>query len=190
MAWKYSRLKGCDFSTGVPNFILIFQAVYELSGFQTLKIGHTRTHTPTHTNTHTSGRQLKIKFLDVLDYSEYSDTNSRNFFFHENIASSVRKQNHLKRKKIWFNCSQSGFEFFFWFDDEYISSSGSNRLQTSRPIGLLNAFYRRLQAGSQSSLSQPLTLSFLEIRGDAPSNRSWWTACPCSCAHKTGDFSI
>ena len=42
---------------------------------------HTHTHTNTHTHTHTSGRQLKIKFLDVLDYSEYSDTNVlKNFF--------------------------------------------------------------------------------------------------------------
>ena len=51
---------GCDCFTGVSNFILISQAVYELSGFETLKIGHT--------HTHTSGRQLKITFLDVLDY--------------------------------------------------------------------------------------------------------------------------
>ena len=33
------------------------------------------------THTRTSGRQLKIKFLDVLDYPEYSDTNISNFFF-------------------------------------------------------------------------------------------------------------
>ena len=64
----------------VPNFILISQAVYEFLGFVTLKIRHTRTHT------HTSGRQLKIKFLDVLllDYSEYSDNDISKFFFHEN----------------------------------------------------------------------------------------------------------
>ena len=43
----------------------------------------TRTHTRT---------QLKIIFLDVLDYSEYSDTNI-SYFFHKNVASSVRKQN-------------------------------------------------------------------------------------------------
>ena len=44
---------------------------------------HTRTHahTGTRTRTHTSGRQLKITFLDVLDYSEYSDTNISKFFF-------------------------------------------------------------------------------------------------------------
>ena len=45
---------------------------------ETLEIGHRRT------RTHTSGRQLKIKFPDVLDYSEYSDTNDSKFFFHEN----------------------------------------------------------------------------------------------------------
>ena len=44
-------------------------------------------------HTHTSGRMLKIIFLEVLDHSEYSDINISIFFFHENIASSVRKQN-------------------------------------------------------------------------------------------------
>ena len=70
LARKYSRLKSSYCFTGVPNFILISQAVYELSGCQTLKIGHTRT------QTHTSGRQLRITFLDVLDYS---DTNISKF---------------------------------------------------------------------------------------------------------------
>ena len=35
----------------------------------------TYVHTHIRTDTHTSGSQLKIEFLDVLDYSEYSDTN-------------------------------------------------------------------------------------------------------------------
>ena len=34
-----------------------------------------------HTHTHISGRQLKITFLDILHYSEYSDTNISIFFF-------------------------------------------------------------------------------------------------------------
>ena len=54
-----------------------------------------RTHTHTHTHTHTSGRQLKIPFLDVLDYSEYSDTNISKKNFFTKTASSVRKQNSL-----------------------------------------------------------------------------------------------
>ena len=66
---KIVPIKGCDWFSGVRNVISISPAVYELSGFETLTIGHTSTHT------HTSGRQLKITFLDVLDYSEYSDTN-------------------------------------------------------------------------------------------------------------------
>ena len=37
-------------------------------------------HTYTNTYTHTAGRRLKITFLDVLDYSEYSDTNISNFY--------------------------------------------------------------------------------------------------------------
>ena len=72
---------------------MISQAVYELLAFETLKIGHTRAHT------HTSGRQLKIKFLDVLDYSESSDTNISNFFFTK-TAASVRKQKWKIHKKI------------------------------------------------------------------------------------------
>ena len=50
-----------------------------------------------HTHTHISERQLKIIFLDVLDYSEYSDANIMTFF-HENIASSMMKQKNWKIK--------------------------------------------------------------------------------------------
>ena len=60
--------------------------------YRGLKSYKSDTHAHTHTHTHTSGRQLKIIFLDVLDDSEYCDTNISNFF-HENIASLVRKQN-------------------------------------------------------------------------------------------------
>ena len=45
-----------------------------------LKSKKSSAQTHTHTHTHTSGRQLKIIFLDVLDYSEYSDTNISIFF--------------------------------------------------------------------------------------------------------------
>ena len=55
-----------------------------------VRLPYTQTHTRTHT--HTSGRQLNITLLDVLDYSEYSDTISKKKIFHENIAFSVRKQ--------------------------------------------------------------------------------------------------
>ena len=34
-------------------------------------------------HTHTFGRQLKITFLDVSDYFEYSDSNISNLFFEE-----------------------------------------------------------------------------------------------------------
>ena len=59
--------------------------------FSGLKIR--KSHTYTHTHIHP-----EIKFLDVLDYSEYS-TNISKFFFHENIASSVRKQKWYENKK-------------------------------------------------------------------------------------------
>ena len=62
-----------------------FQAVYELQWFEKLKVEHRETHTHTHTHTH-----------DVLDYSEYSGINIFKLFFHENTASSVKKQNFLK----------------------------------------------------------------------------------------------
>ena len=75
--------------------------VYQISGFETLKIGRIHTHTHTHD---TSGRQLKITFLDVLDYSECSDTNISKKNFITKTASSVKKQKVqkevLKLKKI------------------------------------------------------------------------------------------
>ena len=45
-----------------------------------IEVSNVENRTHTHTHTHTSGRQLKITFLVVLDYSEYSDTLSRFFF--------------------------------------------------------------------------------------------------------------
>ena len=41
----------------------------------------THAHMYIRTQTHTSGSQLKIKFLNVLNYSDDSDTNIWNFFF-------------------------------------------------------------------------------------------------------------
>ena len=69
--------------TGVQNVISISQAVYELLGIETLKIAHT--------HIHTSGRQLKITFLDVLDYSEYSDTNISNSFSRKRSFLSTKQ---------------------------------------------------------------------------------------------------
>ena len=43
---------------------------------------------------HIHARIYKIVFHDVLDCSEYSDTNT-SIFFYENIASSVRKQKYF-----------------------------------------------------------------------------------------------
>ena len=95
---KIVTIKACDYVTGVPNFILISQAVYELSGFQTFKIGHIQTYA----HTHTSGRQLKITFLDVLDYSEYSDTNisKKKFSRKRNFLSEEAKEKKQKKNKI------------------------------------------------------------------------------------------
>ena len=42
----------------------------------------------------------KITFLDVLDYSEYSDTNISKKKIFSKTASSVRKQNDIKIIKI------------------------------------------------------------------------------------------
>ena len=64
--------------------------------YRGLKRWKSDTHGNTHTHTHTSALQLKITFFDVLDYSEYSDTNiSKKKIFHENIAFLVRKQNYV-----------------------------------------------------------------------------------------------
>ena len=48
-----------------------------------------------HTFLFTSGRQLKITFLNVLDYFKYSDTNiSKKIFFRENsfLSEEAKKQ--------------------------------------------------------------------------------------------------
>ena len=52
----------------------------------------------THTHTHTSGLQLRITFLDVLGYSEYSDTNIR--------KKKNSRQHSLpsEEAKTWKNC--------------------------------------------------------------------------------------
>ena len=57
--------------------------------------------THTHTHTHTSGCQLKIKFLDVLDYSEYSDTNISKTIFsrkHSFLNEEAKVKNVLKKR--------------------------------------------------------------------------------------------
>ena len=59
--------------------------------YQGLKTWKSDTYAYTHVP-RASGLQLKTTFLDVLDYSEYFDDNI-SFFFHENTASVVRKQN-------------------------------------------------------------------------------------------------
>ena len=107
-------MKGCDCFTGVLNFILISQAIYELLRFETLKIGHTRAHT--HTHTHTSGRQLKIKFLDVLDYSEYSDTNISIFFSQKHSFLSEEAKNHMFSDKLTnkFRLKKLTLQVFLW----------------------------------------------------------------------------
>ena len=44
-----------------------------------------------HTHTHTSGRQPNITFLDILDYSEYFDTNNTIFFYENSFLSEKAK---------------------------------------------------------------------------------------------------
>ena len=72
--------------------LLAYQTSYRyLKPFMNIGVSNVENRTHTRPHTHTSGRQLKI-FLDVLDYSKYSDTSiSKKMFFHESIASSVRK---------------------------------------------------------------------------------------------------
>ena len=70
--------------------------------YRGFKLWKSDTYTHTRTHTHTSGRQLKITFLDVLDYSEYSDTTyydiSNFFFFHEN--SFLNEETNLSNYRI------------------------------------------------------------------------------------------
>ena len=74
-----------------------------------LNVAH-RTHTHTHTHTHTSGWQLKSPFLDVLDYSEYSDTNiSKKKFSRKHSFLSEESKNILisKLECLYRFCSNS-----------------------------------------------------------------------------------
>ena len=73
--------------------LLVYQISYRYlktfmshRGFEKLKTGHT--------NTHTFRHQLKITFLDVLDYSEYFVTNISNFSFSQKHIS-------LSEEKKW-----------------------------------------------------------------------------------------
>ena len=90
--WKLLWLKGSDCLTGVPNFNSISWAVCDLYWFEKFKVKRARRHT----HTHTSGRQLKITFLDVLDYSDYSVTNISKFCFsrkHSFICEETKLKN-------------------------------------------------------------------------------------------------
>ena len=71
----------------------------------------TYTHTRARALTHTSTRQLKIPFLDVLDYSEYSDTNilkkkkkkkiSRKHSFLSEDAKLMKNKNGLTQDRVF-----------------------------------------------------------------------------------------
>ena len=80
-----------------------------------IEVWNVENRTRTRTHTHTSGRQLKIIFFEVLDYSEFSDTNISNFFFHEKIASWVRKQNGTSINFRHFSLFHFTFEWSLYF---------------------------------------------------------------------------
>ena len=128
---KIITMKGCDCFTRVPNFISISEAFYELSGFETLKIRYTRT------PTHTSGRQIKIKFLDVLDYSEYSDTNIR--------KKKKISRNHSfcsEEAKTWKNCMYRYSSMTVrWLKIYWICDTSCDRLLYVRQNRLRKSMY-------------------------------------------------
>ena len=67
-------------------------------------------HWKSNTHTHTFGRELKITFLDVLDYSEYSDTNISNFFSRKQLAQwgskkHMNQDSHIASSLISQSCS-------------------------------------------------------------------------------------
>ena len=64
-------------------------------GFKRLK-SDTYTHKYTRTHTHTSGHQLKITFLDVLDYSEHSDTKDSK---KKNFTKTFPMRKQMKERK-------------------------------------------------------------------------------------------
>ena len=90
-----------------------------------------RTHTYTRTlaHTHTSGRQLKITFLDVSDYSEYSDTKiSKKKFF----SKTKLPQWGSKNQYTFFSCKN-----IIKYRKVYLRRWGS----TSNQVGMTDPIY-------------------------------------------------
>ena len=92
---------------------LVFEISYRylksIMSYWGLKRWKSDTHVHTHTHSHTSGRQLKIEFLNVLKYSEYSDTSiskkkiSRKHSFLSEEAKIIKKS--LRQKLFHWKCS-------------------------------------------------------------------------------------
>ena len=84
--------------------------------------------TRTRTRTHASGRQVKITFLDVLDYSEYSDTNiSKKKKFHENsFLSKEAKYEKFENRNLAFAEFKAHKIRYF---NKYDSKNSDNLLQ-------------------------------------------------------------
>ena len=102
---KIVTIKGLWFLYWRTEFQIYISSRLSVIGVSTLKIGHIHTHARTHT--HTSGRQLKITFLDVLDYSEYSDTNisknkisRKHSFLSEEAKRMVNQDSHIASSPI------------------------------------------------------------------------------------------
>ena len=114
-------MKGRYCFTGVPNLNSISEAVYELLEFQKLKIG------PTHTHTHTFRRQLKIIFLSVLAYSQYSGTNISIFFVSRKQLPQWGKKGCESRFPYYFLTDFT--MFFLWgstlLDFEFLTEGAS-----------------------------------------------------------------
>ena len=102
---------------------------------------YTHAHTRTRTHTHTSGRHLKITYLDVLDYSEYSDTNnSKNFFLRKHSFLSGEAKNF--GKKFWKNLGKKVFKKKFG-KKNWRTKFGKKKLKTKILItNIYNNIYK------------------------------------------------
>ena len=136
---RYNRHLKKKFNAIQQNFNSISQAGYELSRFETLKIGHT--------HTHTFGCQLTIKLLHVLDYSEYSDTKCQ-FFFNENIGFSVRK-------RTWENWFISKCKYKNWQNCPFFSRILVLQIEKILEVYLFSNFenFKNFQLGKFQKLS-------------------------------------
>ena len=113
-------------------------------------------HTHTRSHTHTSGRHLKITFLDVLDYSKYSETNISK----KKIFEEAKSLNRLHWRGLWIL-----IKFFF---TTYLS------LSLCRKFGIFQLIIIKIKM--QKMVLEESKIFFIQTAIDLVSNRLVWSS--------------